>query len=227
MGHSIGMLIFASQGLRSAPLLSTLGRLSQNFVIPAYRPLADLWSSAHLHYIIINQWEQLYYYLFEGTSVNWANTLKVSVNIVLLCLGGKDSWQSLQFSPHVAIVYIFLSKHVIVAWSFVGRILIGRSHPLLHRIENNTVRTRNSDLIYQGWRGEDRNTWLAKMRYAWIITLFIAQWIGKYIHYLKIILKVSSWYFDHFMRFWKMKKKLYSQLSLCRCITLHEEICYN
>ena len=24
------------------PLLSTLGRLSQNFVIPAYRPLADL-----------------------------------------------------------------------------------------------------------------------------------------------------------------------------------------
>ena len=34
--------IFASQGLRSAPLLSTLGRLSQNFEIPAYRPLADL-----------------------------------------------------------------------------------------------------------------------------------------------------------------------------------------
>ena len=70
--------IFASQGLRSAPLLSTLGRLSQNFVIPAYRPLADLWSSAHLHYIIINQWERLYYYLFKGmqpkTSVNWANT---------------------------------------------------------------------------------------------------------------------------------------------------------
>ena len=58
--------IFASQGLRSAPLLSTLGRLSQNFVIPAYRPLVDLLSSAHLHYIIINQWERLYYYLFEG-----------------------------------------------------------------------------------------------------------------------------------------------------------------
>ena len=36
------LCIFASQGLRSAPLLSTLGRLSQNFVIPAYRPLADL-----------------------------------------------------------------------------------------------------------------------------------------------------------------------------------------
>ena len=48
------------------PLLSTLGRLSQNFVIPAYRSPADLWSSAHLHYIIISQWEQLYYYLFEG-----------------------------------------------------------------------------------------------------------------------------------------------------------------
>ena len=76
MGHSIGMLIFASQGLRSTPLLSTLGRLSQNFVIPAYRSLADLWSSAHLHYIIINQWERLYYYLFEETSVNWANTFK-------------------------------------------------------------------------------------------------------------------------------------------------------
>ena len=57
--------IFASQGLRSAPLLSTLGRLSQNIVIPAYRPLADFWSSAHLHYITINQWERLYYYLFE------------------------------------------------------------------------------------------------------------------------------------------------------------------
>ena len=34
--------IFASQGLRFTPLLSTLGRLSQNFVIPAYLPLADL-----------------------------------------------------------------------------------------------------------------------------------------------------------------------------------------
>ena len=33
--------IFARQGLRSTPLLSTLGRLSQNFVFPAYRPLAD------------------------------------------------------------------------------------------------------------------------------------------------------------------------------------------
>ena len=85
--------IFASQGLRSTPLLSTLGRLSQKFVIPVYRPLADFWSSVHVHYIIINQWEWLYYYLFEGvvpkTSVNWANTLKVSVNIVLLCLGGQ------------------------------------------------------------------------------------------------------------------------------------------
>jgi hypothetical protein len=155
--------IFASQGLQSTHLLSTLGRLSQKFVIPVYRPLADFWSSVHVHYIIINQWERLYYYLFEGTSVNWANTLNVSVNIVLLCLGDKDSWQSLQFSPHVAIVYIFLSLHVIVAWSFVRHILIGRSHPLLHRIENNTVRTRNSDLICQGWRGEDRNPWLAKM----------------------------------------------------------------
>ena len=34
--------IFASQGLPSAPLPFTLGRLSQDFVIPAYRPLADL-----------------------------------------------------------------------------------------------------------------------------------------------------------------------------------------
>ena len=77
------LTIFASQGLPSAPLLFTIGRLSQNCVIPAYRPLADL------HYIIIYQWERLYYYLFEGvvpkTSVHWANTLKVSVNIVLLC----------------------------------------------------------------------------------------------------------------------------------------------
>jgi len=64
--YLITISIFASQGLRSTPLLSTLGRLSQNFVIPVYRPLADLWSSAHLHYIIINQWERLYYYLFEG-----------------------------------------------------------------------------------------------------------------------------------------------------------------
>ena len=68
----------------------------------------------------------------------------------------KDSWQSLQFTPHVAIVYIFLSLHVIVTWYIVRHILIGRSHPLLHRIENNTVRTRNSDLICQGWRGEER-----------------------------------------------------------------------
>jgi hypothetical protein len=97
------------------------------------------------------------------TSVNWANILKVSINIVLLWLGGKNSWQSLQFSTHVAIVYIFLSLRVIVGWYFVRRILIGRCHPLLHRIENNTVRTRNSDLICQGCRGEDRNPWLAKM----------------------------------------------------------------
>jgi hypothetical protein len=93
---------------------------------------------------------------------------KVSVNIVLVCLGDKDSWQSLQFSPHVAIVYIFFSLHVIVAWSFVRCILIERSHPLLHRIENNhshpllhriennNARTRNSDLICQGWRGDER-----------------------------------------------------------------------
>ena len=103
--------IFASQGLPSAPLLFTLGGLSQNFVIPAYRPLADLWSTAHLHYIIINQWERLYCYLFEGvvpkTSVNWANALKVSVNSVLLCLRGKDSWQSLQFYPHVPLFTFF------------------------------------------------------------------------------------------------------------------------
>ena len=39
---SRGFGIFASQGLRSTPLLSALGRLSQNFVIPAYCPLADL-----------------------------------------------------------------------------------------------------------------------------------------------------------------------------------------
>jgi hypothetical protein len=52
--------------------------------------------------------------------------------------------------------YEFLFLHVIVAWSFVRRILIGRSHPLLHRIENNTARTRNSDLICQGWRGEEQ-----------------------------------------------------------------------
>jgi hypothetical protein len=61
----IGAPIFASQGLRSAPRISTLGRLSQNVVIPAYRPLADLLSSVHLHYIIINQWERLYCYLFD------------------------------------------------------------------------------------------------------------------------------------------------------------------
>ena len=36
------LTIFASQWLPSAPLLFTLGRLSQHFVIPAYRPLADL-----------------------------------------------------------------------------------------------------------------------------------------------------------------------------------------
>ena len=42
-------------------------------------------------------------------------------------------------------------------------ILIGRSHSLLHRIENNTVRTQNSNLICQGWRGVYRNPWLAKM----------------------------------------------------------------
>ena len=36
------LTIFARQGLPSAPLLFTLGRLSQNCVIPAYRPLADL-----------------------------------------------------------------------------------------------------------------------------------------------------------------------------------------
>jgi len=88
------------------------------------------------------------------------------VNIVLLCLGGKDSWQSLQFSPHVAIVYIFLSLLVIVAWSFFRRILIGRSHPLLHRIENNTVRTRNSELICQGWRGEERIETLDQRRWT-------------------------------------------------------------
>jgi hypothetical protein len=132
------LTIFASQRLPSAPLLFTLGRLSQNCVILAYRPLADLWSTAHLHYIIIYQWERLYYYLFEGvvpkTSFNWANTSKVSVNIVLLCLRGKYSWQSLQFSPDVSFVYIFLSLHVIVAWSLVRRILIGCSHPQLHRI---------------------------------------------------------------------------------------------
>ena len=61
---------------------------------------------------IINQWERLYYYLFEGvvpkTSVNWANTLNVSVNIVLLCVGGKDSWQSLQFSPHVPFFFLYM-----------------------------------------------------------------------------------------------------------------------
>ena len=34
--------IFVSQRLPPAPLLFTLGGLSQNFVIPAYRPLADL-----------------------------------------------------------------------------------------------------------------------------------------------------------------------------------------
>ena len=45
--HIICYIIFASQGLRPAPLLSTLGRICQNFVIPAYRPLADLWNSAH------------------------------------------------------------------------------------------------------------------------------------------------------------------------------------
>jgi hypothetical protein len=45
---------------------------------------------------------------------------------------------------------------VIVAWSFVRRIFIESSHPLLHRIENNTVRTRNSDLICKGGRGEER-----------------------------------------------------------------------
>jgi hypothetical protein len=91
-----------------------------------------------LHYIIINQWERLYCYLFEGvvpkTSVNWANALKVSVNSVPLCLRGKDSWQSLQFYPHVLFIHIFLSLHVIVAWSFVRRVLIGCSHPELHRI---------------------------------------------------------------------------------------------
>ena len=47
------LTIFASQGLPSAPLLFTLGILSQNCVIPAYRSLADLRSTAHLHYIII------------------------------------------------------------------------------------------------------------------------------------------------------------------------------
>ena len=36
------LTIFANQGLPSDPLLFTLGRLSQNCVIPAYRPLADL-----------------------------------------------------------------------------------------------------------------------------------------------------------------------------------------
>ena len=39
---SCGFGIFASQGILSAPLLSTLGILSQNFVIPTYRPLPDL-----------------------------------------------------------------------------------------------------------------------------------------------------------------------------------------
>ena len=34
------LTIFASQGLPSAPLLFTIGRLSQNCVILAYRPLA-------------------------------------------------------------------------------------------------------------------------------------------------------------------------------------------
>jgi hypothetical protein len=33
------LTIFASQGLPSAPLPFTLGRLSQHFVIPAYRPV--------------------------------------------------------------------------------------------------------------------------------------------------------------------------------------------
>jgi hypothetical protein len=47
------------------PLLSILGRLSQNFVIPAYRPVVDLWSSAHLDYIIINQWERLYFHPWQ------------------------------------------------------------------------------------------------------------------------------------------------------------------
>ena len=151
--------IFASQGLRSTHLLSTLGRLSQNFVIPAYRPLADLWSSAHLHYIIINQWEWLYYYLFEGvvpkTSVNWANTLKVSVNIVLLCLGAKIHDKVYSFL-HMSPLFTFFFLYMWSLRDLLLRILIGRSHSLLHRIENNTVRTRNSDLICQGWRGEER-----------------------------------------------------------------------
>jgi hypothetical protein len=83
--HNLCKHIFASQGLRSSPLHPWQ-------IKSEFRVL--------VHYIIINQWERLYYYLFEGTSVNWANTLNVSVNIVLLCLGDKDSWQSLQFSPH-------------------------------------------------------------------------------------------------------------------------------
>ena len=60
------LTIFASQGLPSAPLLFTIGRLSQNCVIPAYRPLADLWSTAHLHYIIIYQWERCTITCSEG-----------------------------------------------------------------------------------------------------------------------------------------------------------------
>jgi hypothetical protein len=48
-----------------------------------YRPLADLWSSAHLHYIIINQWERLYYYLFISEILLEVNLKNYSPILIL------------------------------------------------------------------------------------------------------------------------------------------------
>ena len=139
------------------PLLSSppLAELSQNFVIPAYRPLADLWSSAICITSLSTNENGCTITCSKGENINWANTLKVSVNIVLLCLGQRFMTKSTVFSTCRHCLHFF-SLHVIVAWSFVRRIFIESSHPLLHRIENNTVRTRNSDLICKGGRGEER-----------------------------------------------------------------------
>ena len=87
----------------------------------------------------------------------------------LYVFGGWVGWEEAKIHDkvysfiHMSPLFTFFFLYMWSLRDLLLRILIGRSHSLLHRIVNNTVRTQNSNLICQGWRGVYRNPWLAKM----------------------------------------------------------------
>ncbi len=99
--------IFASQGLRSALLIFTLGIVRRIFVIPAHCHLLDFDSYAPCNDVIFSQSTRSFHFLSFECPENW---LEIIIRLIFKRRFVNNLWQILQISSIFILLTFFLQN---------------------------------------------------------------------------------------------------------------------